>query len=84
MTVPESVVMFATSTGSPHSASTSQLLIEDNMAAIPLSWYSGWADPSIGKNLFEVQTNYCIEAMNGNDLHGRDLRSERGHRHLPR
>ena len=62
---PESVVMFATSTGSPHSASTSQLLIEDNMAAIPLSWYSGWADPSIGKNLFEVQTNYCIEAMNG-------------------
>ena len=62
---PESVVMFATSTGSPHSASTSELLIEDNMAAIPLSWYSGWADPSIGKNLFEVQTNYCIEAMNG-------------------
>ncbi len=62
---PESVVMFATSTGSPHSASTAQLLIEDNMAAIPLSWYSGWADPSIGKNLFEVQTNYCIEAMNG-------------------
>ena len=62
---PESVVMFATSTGSPHSASTAQLLIDDNMAAIPLSWYSGWADPSIGKNLFEVQTNYCIEAMNG-------------------
>ena len=62
---PESVVMFATSTGSPHSASTAELLIEDNMAAIPLSWYSGWADPSIGKNLFEVQTNYCIEAMNG-------------------
>ena len=62
---PESVVMFATSTGSPHSAATAELLIEDNMAAIPLSWYSGWADPSIGKNLFEVQTNYCIEAMNG-------------------
>ncbi len=62
---PESVVMFATSTGSPHSAATAERLIEDNMAAIPLSWYSGWADPSIGKNLFEVQTNYCIEAMNG-------------------
>ncbi len=62
---PESVVMFSTSTGSPHSAATAQLLIEDNMAAIPLSWYSGWADPSIGRNLFEVQTNYCIEAMNG-------------------
>ena len=62
---PESVVMFSTSTGSPHSAAIAQRLIEDNMAAIPLSWYSGWADPSIGKNLFEVQTNYCIEAMNG-------------------
>ena len=61
----ESVVMFSTSTGSPHTASTAQLLIEDNMAAIPLSWYSGWADPAIGRNVFEVQTNYCIEAMNG-------------------
>ena len=61
----ESVVMFSTSTGSPHTASTAQLLIEDNIAAIPLSWYSGWADPAIGKNVFEVQTNYCIEAMNG-------------------
>ena len=61
----ESVVMFSTSTGSPHTASTAQLLIEDSMAAIPLSWYSGWADPEIGKNVFEVQTNYCIEAMNG-------------------
>ena len=61
----ESVVMFSTSTGSPHTASTAEFLIEDNMAAIPLSWYSGWADPAIGKNVFEVQTNYCIEAMNG-------------------
>ena len=61
----ESVVMFSTSTGSPHTASTAQLLIEDSMAAIPLSWYSGWADPEIGKNVFEVQTNYCIEAING-------------------
>ncbi|MXW95405.1 MAG: ABC transporter substrate-binding protein [Acidimicrobiaceae bacterium] len=62
---PQSVVMFSTSTGSPHTASTAELLIEDNLAAIPLSWYSGWADPEIGRNVFEVQTNYCIEAMNG-------------------
>ena len=62
---PQSVVMFSTSTGSPHTASTADLLIEDNMAAIPLSWYSGWADPQIGKNVFEVQANYCVEAMNG-------------------
>ena len=62
---PRSVVMFSTSTGSPHTARTSEMLVEDNMAAIPLSWYSGWADPEIGKNVFEVQTNYCIESMNG-------------------
>lgn len=62
---PESVVMFSTSTGSPHTAATAEMLVEDNMAAVPLSWYSGWADPEIGQNVFEVQANYCIEAMNG-------------------
>ena len=61
----QSVVMFSTSTGSPHTASTAESLIEDNLAAVPLSWYSGWADPQIGKNVFEIQANYCIEAMNG-------------------
>ncbi len=61
----ESVVMFSTSTGSPHTASTAQRLVEDQMAAVPLSWYSGWADPEIGANVFEVQANYCIEGMNG-------------------
>ncbi len=76
-TGPEGVVMFATSTGSPHSAATAQRLIEDEMAAIPLSWYSGWPDPTIGQNLFEVQTNYCIEAMNGSthmsETYGNDV-----------
>ncbi len=60
----QSVVMLSNSTGSPHTAAIAGELVEDDMAAIPLSWYSGWADPSIGKNVFEVQTNYCIEAMN--------------------
>ncbi len=62
---PESVVMFSTSTGSPHTAATAEALVRDQMAAVPLSWYSGWADPEIGQNVFEVQANYCIEAMNG-------------------
>ena len=61
----QSVVMFSMSVGSPHTAATAESLIEDNLAAIPISWYSGWADPQIGKNVFEVGTNYCIEAMNG-------------------
>ena len=61
----DSVVMFSTSTGSPHTAAIAEDLIDDNMAAIPLSWSSNWPDPDFGKNVFEVQTNYCIEGMNG-------------------
>ncbi len=61
----QSVVMFSTSTGSPHTAATVEDLIDDQMVAIPLSWYSGWADPEIGKNVFEVQASYCVESMNG-------------------
>ena len=62
---PESVVMMGQSTGSPHTAATAQLLVEDEMAAIPLTWYSGWADPDFGANVFEVQTTYCVESHNG-------------------
>ena len=59
--------MLTNSTGSPHTAGIAQDLVDDDMLAIPLSWYSGWADPAIGQNVFEVQANYCIEAMNGVD-----------------
>ena len=59
------VVMIGQSTGSPHTAATAEDLVADDLIALPLSWYSGWADPAIGANVFEVQTNYCIEAMNG-------------------
>ena len=73
----ESVVMLSTSTGSPHTASIAEALIEDEMFAIPLSWYSGWTDETIGKNVFEVQANYCVEAMNGvtymSEQHGTKL-----------
>ncbi len=61
----QSVVLLSNSTGSPHTAAIAEALVEDDMMAIPLSWYSGWADPSIGQNVFEVQANYCVEAMNG-------------------
>jgi len=61
----DGVVMIGQSTGSPHTAATAEDLVKDDLIAIPLSWYSGWADPAIGQNVFEVQTNYCIEAMNG-------------------
>ncbi|MXZ52325.1 MAG: ABC transporter substrate-binding protein [Acidimicrobiaceae bacterium] len=61
----ESVVMFSTSIGSPHNLAIRGELLEDHLVAVPLSWYSGWADPEIGQNVLEMQANYCIEAMNG-------------------
>ncbi|MGA1438239.1 MAG: ABC transporter substrate-binding protein [Ilumatobacteraceae bacterium] len=60
----EGVVMFSQSTGSPHTAATAADLVADNLLAIPLSWYSGWADPAIGANVMELYTSYCLEAMN--------------------
>lgn len=58
------VVWFTEMTGSPHTASVATLLEEDELGAIPLTWYSGWADPELGRNVFEFQTSYCVEAMN--------------------
>ncbi|MDW3215436.1 MAG: ABC transporter substrate-binding protein [Ilumatobacteraceae bacterium] len=61
----EGVIFFSQSTGSPHTAATAEDLVDDDLIAIPLSWYSGFADPGIGQNVMELYTNYCIEAMNG-------------------
>ncbi len=61
----DGVVMISQSTGSPHTTAIADSLVEDNLIAIPLSWYSGWADPSLGTNVFELYTNYCFEGMNG-------------------
>jgi ABC-type branched-subunit amino acid transport system substrate-binding protein len=61
----DGVIFISQSTGSPHTAATAEMLVEDNLVAIPLSWYSGWADPTIGQNVMELYTLYCIEAMNG-------------------
>ncbi len=61
----DEVVAFSNSTGSPHTASILSQLKEDNVLAMPLSWYSGWADPAFDSGLtFELGTNYCIEGMN--------------------
>lgn len=61
----EGVIFFSQSTGSPHTAATAEDLVDDDLVAIPLSWYSGWADPAIGQNVMELYTSYCLEAMNG-------------------
>ncbi len=61
------VVFLSQSTGSPHTAAIAEMLVEDDLGAIPLSWYSGWPDPSFGQNVFESYTNYCYEAINAVD-----------------
>ena len=61
----EGVVFFTQSTGSPHTAATVEALAEDNLLAIPLTWYSGWADPDLGANVVEINATYCVESMNG-------------------
>ena len=61
----EGVAFFSQSTGSPHTAATAEALVEDNLLAIPLSWYSGYVDPTFGANVIELQATYCIESMNG-------------------
>ena len=60
----DGVAFIGTSTGSPHTASIREDLIDDGLGAIPLSWNSSWSDPASG-NIFEWGTNYCVEAMNG-------------------
>ena len=62
---PDGVLMFSHSTGSPQTEATAELLVEDDLLAIPLSWYSGWADPGLGANIMELQASYCVESMNG-------------------
>jgi ABC-type branched-subunit amino acid transport system substrate-binding protein len=61
----DEVAIFSQSTGSPHTSAIAQSLVDDELVAIPLSWYSGWPDPEFGQNVFESYTTYCIESMNG-------------------
>jgi len=61
----DGVVMISQSTGSPHTGAIAADLADDDLIAIPLSWYSGWADQDLGSNVFELYTNYCFEGMNG-------------------
>ena len=58
------VVMFAHSTGAPHTVGIAADLVADDRLAIPATWYSGWSDPAVGANVLETGSNYCLEAMN--------------------
>ncbi|MCH7846602.1 MAG: ABC transporter substrate-binding protein [Acidobacteria bacterium] len=59
------VLALTASTGTPTSVAALAAMTEDNMTFIPLSWYSGWGIPGFDGGLgLEMNTNYCIEAMN--------------------
>jgi ABC-type branched-subunit amino acid transport system substrate-binding protein len=59
------VVAISLSTGSDANLETLDSYKQDPMLVFPLSWYSGWAIPSVdGRVMLEQNTNYCIEAMN--------------------
>jgi ABC-type branched-subunit amino acid transport system substrate-binding protein len=58
------VLMISHSTGSPHTLGILADLVENNHLAVPVTWYSGWSDPTLGANLLETGSNYCMEAMN--------------------
>lgn len=64
------------STGSPHTVALlrpENLLEQDDMLAIPLTWYSGWTDPAFNTNLMHHGSPYCIEAMNAIDYISNDI-----------
>ena len=56
----DGVVMISQSTGSPHTGAIAADLAADDLVAVPLSWYSGWADQSFGGNVFELYTNLSL------------------------
>ena len=72
------VVTLSQSTGSPHTAAIAEMLVEDGLSAIPLSWYSGWPDPAFGQNVFESYSNYCYESINGIDFLNEYMQTEMG------
>ena len=71
------VLILSQSTGSPQTAAIKGELEAEDIVAIPLSWYSGWADPTFGKNVFEAYTTYCFEAMNAVDFMKSDLNAKK-------
>lgn len=68
----EEVVAFGHSTGSPHTVAIADALAEDEILAIPLTWYSGWTSP-FEANTMHHGSPYCVEAMNMIDYVGSEI-----------
>jgi hypothetical protein len=64
------ILMLAQSLGTPQTQAALPQYIEDNMFAVPATWWSGWAFPENDGNglVLETGINYCLEAMNDMDF----------------
>ncbi len=72
------ILMLAQSLGTPQTQAALPQYIEDNMVAVPATWWSGWAFPENDGNgvVLETGVNYCLEAMNDVDFAVGQLGSE--------
>lgn len=72
------ILMLAQSLGTPQTQAALPQYIEDNMVAVPATWWSGWAFPEYDGNglVLEAGVSYCIEAMNDVDFAVQSLGSE--------
>lgn len=60
----DEIALIGHSTGSPHTVAALPDFIEDDVLAIPLTWYSGWVDPQFNSNLMHHGAPYCLEIQN--------------------
>lgn len=62
------ILALAQSLGTPTTLAALQSYIDDNVVALPASWWSGWSVPEEDGNvILESGYPYCIESMNGLD-----------------
>ncbi len=64
------ILMLAQSLGTETTQAALDRYIDDNMVAVPATWWSGWAFPENDGNglILETGINYCLEAMNDVDF----------------
>ena len=64
----DSVAAFSMSLGTPQTLFILDNLNEDDMVAVPMSWWSGWAYKGVdASTVIEFGTQYCADGMNAMD-----------------
>jgi ABC-type branched-subunit amino acid transport system substrate-binding protein len=59
----DQVVAISHTTGSVQTLAIAEALVEDSMAAVPATWYSGWTDTTIAPTVLHTGAPYCLESM---------------------